>query len=51
MLDGSYEDMMGSKGGLEGKGGKGKRGKMGGRDDWLLKRGIWEKQVKSKQKS
>ena len=47
MLDGSYEDMMGSKGGLEGKGGK--RGKMGGRDDWLLKRGIWEKQVTSKQ--
>merc|ERR1719341_40748 len=35
MMDGSYEDMMGSKG---------KKGKMGGKDDWLLKRGIWEKQ-------
>ena len=45
MLDGSYEDMMGSKGGIEGKGSK---GKMGGRDDWLLKRGIWEKQVPPK---
>ena len=42
MVDGSYEDMMGGKGGLEGK------GKMGGRDDWLLKRGIWEKQVTPK---
>ena len=44
-MDGSYEDMMGSKGGLERMESKGKRGKMGGRDDWLLKRGIWEKQV------
>ena len=45
LVDGSYEDMMGGKGGLEGKG---KKGKMGGRDDWLLKRGIWEKQVAPK---
>ena len=45
MMDGSYEDMMGGKGGLEGKG---KKGKMGGKDDWLLKRGIWEKQVPPK---
>ena len=47
-----YEGMMGNKEGFDGmnKRGKrdheGKRGKkMGGGSDWLLKRGIWEKQV------
>ena len=49
-----YEGMKGRKEGYEGmrvagyKGGRGydgKKGKMGGGSDWLLKRGIWEKQV------
>ena len=46
-----YEGMMGSKEGFDGmkrgkRGNEGKRGKkMGGESDWLLKRGIWEKQV------
>ena len=52
-----YEGMMGSKEGFEEgmKRGKrdfeGKRGKkMGGGSDWLLKRGIWEKQVSNNKK-
>ena len=49
-----YEGMMGSKEGFVGmkrgkRGNEGKRGKkMGGESDWLLKRGIWEKQVAPK---
>ena len=48
-----YEGMMGSKEGFEGmkrvRDYEGKRGKvMGGGSDWLLKRGIWEKQVRPK---
>merc|ERR1719228_753788 len=44
-----YEGMMGSKEGFDGmkrsRDYEGKRGKkIGGGSDWLLKRGIWEKQ-------
>ena len=49
-----YEGMMGSKEGFDrmkrGRDYEGKRGKMmmEGGNDWLLKRGIWEKQVRPK---